>query len=174
MLKLIIKNNPFRLCFYLMLAIHKFTLTYTHPPTQDPTFQSELKCFSLTLTGFSMQRWHCRSFTYLRYICKKFSIVTTKSPFYTFSGRMQQHYVPDHCRTATYSSDLGFGGGPIYKVEVVGWYVMKPVSLIPPHHLYLIKGASAKPQIQRAHSCSTTGGDIWLLCFNLFHYCFFR
>ena len=24
-----------------------------------------------------------------------------------------------------YRSDLGFGGGPFYKVEVVWWYVMK-------------------------------------------------
>ena len=42
----------------------------------------------------------------------------------------QQQYVPDSVRTAMYWSDLGFGGGPFYKIEVVGWYVMKRASLV--------------------------------------------
>ena len=42
----------------------------------------------------------------------------------------EQQYVPDRCRTAMYSSDLGLGGDPFYKVEVVGWGVMKRVSLV--------------------------------------------
>ena len=36
-----------------------------------------------------------------------------------FISTSKQQYVPDRCRTAMYWSDLGFGGDPFYKVEVV-------------------------------------------------------
>ena len=39
-----------------------------------------------------------------------------------------------------YLSDLGFPKDPFYKVEVVGWYVMKQASLVTPkpHHMHFL------------------------------------
>ena len=42
----------------------------------------------------------------------------------------QKQYVPDSIGAVMYWSDLGLGGDPFYKVEVVGWYVVKQASLV--------------------------------------------
>ena len=41
----------------------------------------------------------------------------------------QQQYSPNSIGAVMYWTDLGLGGDPFYKVEVVGWYVVRRASL---------------------------------------------
>ena len=44
--------------------------------------------------------------------------------FSDFAILYQQQYSPNRCRRVMYRLDLGFRGGPFYKVEVVGWLLL--------------------------------------------------
>ena len=63
----------------------------------------------------------------------------------------QQQYLPDHCRTAMYSSDLGLEWDPFYKVGVVGCYVVGRASLVSVYTTSCIPKSHAPPM---HHPCT--------------------
>ena len=70
------------------------------------------------------------SFSQLTLILNNRDVARSYSGFFDPNSFIQQQYVPNHCRTAMYSSDLGLTWDPFYKVEVVRWCVMKWASSV--------------------------------------------